>query len=299
MSEKYIAVSKIMEEVKALHRRVNSANADYDTGFHSATSAIQGLIASMPGEYLPEFPRCKDCISYHPYGKSTTELVTWGKCMKISMDVDMPANGYCCFGEPLQKITSDLNVEVCEVSAEDREQFEESGMDPDVCLDGRYKLVVSDNREHKGVTYMEIAEFDKLGIDYIRNHATLEYSDVCKEWFVKISQNDFHNDPSRNPPKNVIVRFVEMKNGESTEVWQNIDSGRYYLRMLCNEPFARWITCGRRSTGWENRREIRPNITFMNADNGEIETVHYDDWNGTAAYSDTFNQNFRKEPVRC
>lgn len=187
MSEKYIAVSKIMKEVKDPHRRVHSENADYDTGFHSATSVIQGLIAAMPKEYFPDVIPCKDCVSYHSYGKSTTELVTWGKCMKISMDVDMPANGFCCFSEHLQKITSGLNVEVCEVSAEDREQFEESGMDPVTSLDGRYKLIVSDNREHKGVTYMEITEFDKLGIDYIRNHATLEYSEAYKEWFVKVS----------------------------------------------------------------------------------------------------------------
>lgn len=296
--EKYISVDKLMEEVKGMHRRVSSVNTDYDTGFHSATSAMQGLIAAMPKEYFPNVILCKDCASYHPYGKSTAELVTWGKCMKISMDVDMPANGFCCFSDRLQKITSGLNVEVCEVSAEDREQFEESGMDPTTCLDGRYKLIVSDNREHKGITYMEITEFDKLGLDYIRNHAALEYSEVCKEWFVKISQNDFHNDPERNSPKCVTVRFIEMKCGENTEVWQNTASGRYYLRMLCNGNFARWMTCGGRSTGWEDRREIRPNVTFMNADNGEIETVRYNDWNGTAAYSDTFNPNFRKEIIK-
>lgn len=38
----------LMEQVKAIHKEVNSINQDYNTGFHSATSQIQGLIASAP-----------------------------------------------------------------------------------------------------------------------------------------------------------------------------------------------------------------------------------------------------------
>lgn len=296
--EKYISVNKLMEEVKEMHRRVSSVNTDYDTGFHSATSAMQGLIAAMPKEYFPDVILCKDCAAYHPYGKGTEELVCWGKCMKISMDVDMPANGFCCFSDRLQKVESGLTVEITGMTQEDFDRFDGCGMDGFSCLAGRYKLVVHDRLGHEGITYMEIAEFDKLGLEYIRNHAVLEYSEMCKEWFVKISQNDFHNNPEKNPPKCVTVRFIEMKCGENTEVWQDAYSGKYYLRMLCNEPFSRWMTCGGRSTGWLDRNEVRPNVTFMNAANGEIETVRYNDWNGTAAYSDTFNPNFRKEPTR-
>lgn len=38
---------KLMEQVKAIHRAVDTSetNNDYNTGFHSATSQIQGLIA--------------------------------------------------------------------------------------------------------------------------------------------------------------------------------------------------------------------------------------------------------------
>lgn len=43
--------------------------------------------------------RCKDCKSYIAYSKSTSDLVEWGKCKLIDMDVDMPGNGYCCYGE--------------------------------------------------------------------------------------------------------------------------------------------------------------------------------------------------------
>lgn len=195
----------------------------------------------------------------------------------------------------MKKIESGLTVELVGMTQKDFDRFNKCGLDAFPCLAGRYKLAVSDQLGHEGITYMEITEFNKLGIDYIRSHAALEYSEVCDEWFVKISQNDYYNNLERNPSKCVAVRFIEMKCGENTEVWQDASSGQYYLRMLCNEPFARWMTCGGRSTRWEDRSEIRPNVTFMNTANGEIETVRYNDWNGTAAYSDTFNPDFRKE----
>ena len=43
--------------------------------------------------------RCKDCKHYIAYNRSVGGLVEWGKCRKIDMDVDMPGNGYCCYGE--------------------------------------------------------------------------------------------------------------------------------------------------------------------------------------------------------
>lgn len=44
--------------------------------------------------------RCKECKHYHQYHQGkTNELCEWGKCKLISMDVDMPENGYCCYGE--------------------------------------------------------------------------------------------------------------------------------------------------------------------------------------------------------
>ena len=43
--------------------------------------------------------RCKDCKHYKSYGKSLRGFEAWGKCLQIDMDVDMPTNGYCCFGE--------------------------------------------------------------------------------------------------------------------------------------------------------------------------------------------------------
>ena len=48
-----IDADKLMEQVKVIHRGVDTSeiNLDYDTGFHSATSQIQGLIETMPTVY--------------------------------------------------------------------------------------------------------------------------------------------------------------------------------------------------------------------------------------------------------
>lgn len=43
--------------------------------------------------------RCKECKHYKSYGPGLDGLASWGKCLLIDMDVDMPSNGYCCFGE--------------------------------------------------------------------------------------------------------------------------------------------------------------------------------------------------------
>jgi hypothetical protein len=53
---------------------------------------------AKPADAVPV--RCKDCKHYHQYhvGKSN-DLCEWGKCQLISMDVDMPENGFCSYGE--------------------------------------------------------------------------------------------------------------------------------------------------------------------------------------------------------
>lgn len=184
-----------------------------------------------------------------------------------------------------------MDVQIKNVDIDDIDKFNEAGMNID--LSDHYKLIATDDAGNSGYMFIPITLFDSLGMKYISTHVSLEYSEVCGEWFVKLSQNDYHNDFQRNPPKIIHVKFIENKAGENTEVWQNVDTGRYYLRMLCNEPFARWMTCGSRRTGWEDQQTIRPNITFENVANGQMESVRYNDWNDVAAYSDTFNSKFR------
>ena len=84
----------------------------------------------------------------------------------------------------------------------------------------------------------------------------------------------------------------ELWDGECTEIWRRLDTGGYLMRKLCNEPFARWLTCQECGASWMDGNCIRPNVTFRNGT--QTETVLYDDWNGTAAYNSTFNPNFKK-----
>lgn len=108
--EKFISVKDLLTEVEAMQSKASSVNANFDAGFRAATSAIEGLTAIVPGKYFPDVIPCKDCLSYHPYGKSTTELVTWGKCMKINMDVDMPANGYSKYSRAYSLMLSGITI---------------------------------------------------------------------------------------------------------------------------------------------------------------------------------------------
>lgn len=184
-----------------------------------------------------------------------------------------------------------MELEIRPMNREEISVLNECGMPGDGLAQGRLSAVVTDEEGHSGTLFIEKEIVERLGAQYIASHTALEYSNVCGEWFPKLSQNDYYNDPARNPPKTIEVRFIEEKFGERTEVWQNVATEEYYLRMLCNEPFARWMTCGNRMTGWQDRSEIRPNVTFKHGE--EIETVRYDDWNGPAAYKDTFNPEFR------
>lgn len=49
---------------------------------------------------MVEVVRCKDCKHYHRYtDRHTNEPSHWGRCTSISMDIDLMANDYCCYGE--------------------------------------------------------------------------------------------------------------------------------------------------------------------------------------------------------
>ena len=88
------------------------------------------------------------------------------------------------------------------------------------------------------------------------------------------------------------VKIVAVDGGTGRQVYRGED-GRYYLRDVSNrEPFAKWYICGKRRV-FEDGNEPRANLIFQCGE--QQEKVIYDDWNGVAAYSDTFNPNFYKE----
>lgn len=155
-----------------------------------------------------------------------------------------------------------MKLEIRLMSSEEIKELNACGMPGDDLAQKKLAVVFTDESGHSGKLFIETEIVERLGAKYIATHSKLEYSKVCDEWFPKLSQNDYYNDPERNPPKTIEVRFIEEKCGEQTEVWQNVETDDYYLRMLCNEPFARWMTCGNRMTGWQDRNNIRPNITF-------------------------------------
>lgn len=173
-----------------------------------------------------------------------------------------------------------------------KKEAEPYGDNADIVLTGRKAVVFTDDAGNTGTLHMNKEDIELLGKSYIAENSTMEYSEVCGEWFPKVSWNAYKNDLKRNPPKMVDVEFVCDMEGECTEIWRRLDTGGYLMRQLCREPFASWLTCYKHQGWWEDGNRIRPNITFRHGK--QTEKVRYDDWNGTAAYSDTFNPNFRE-----
>lgn len=61
--------------------------------------AIQLALEKSPTVDAIPVIRCKDCKHYKSYGPGVDGFESFGKCLSINMDVDMPVCGYCCYGE--------------------------------------------------------------------------------------------------------------------------------------------------------------------------------------------------------
>ena len=182
-----------------------------------------------------------------------------------------------------------MQIEIRDITPEEAAPY---GGPTSAVLAGRKTVVFTDADGNSGKLYMKEEEIDVLGQQYIAENSIMKYSELCDVWFPAVSWNAYKNDPARNPPKTIDVEFVCDMEGECTEIWRRLDTGGYLMRQLCREPFARWLTCYKRQGWWEDGNRIRPNITFRHGK--QTEKVRYDDWNETAAYSDTFNPNFRE-----
>lgn len=181
-----------------------------------------------------------------------------------------------------------MNIKYETPSEADLRDFEKTLGSSDM-LQGRVKIIVEVDG-NVGVTFMKIEDFERLGKEYIESHATITYSKFAECWFVGISENDYYNNPQRNPAKVIPVFFDGHDPISGAEVYRSKSTGRYYLRQVSSrEQFARWLVCGMRRKE-DDGDEPRPNLIFEH--NGQMERVRYDDWNGVAAYSDTFNPHF-------
>lgn len=180
-----------------------------------------------------------------------------------------------------------MNIQIREITAEDRAKYDNQEI-----LDGRKAVIFTDDDGNTGLSYVPESVIEELGVEYIAENSELEYSSFLGEWIASISRNAYENDPKRHPPMVIDVVFVEHMMGEDTEIWKRADGGGYLMRQRCREPFARWMTCTKVQGGWLDGNRIRANVTFRHG--AQTETVTFDDWNGSAAYSNTFNPNFRE-----
>jgi hypothetical protein len=185
-----------------------------------------------------------------------------------------------------------MKIEVTSPTTQDYIDLDGVGMNAEFCLKDRVKLLCQDEDGHVAYSFMKKDEFDQLGLAYIEQHARLEYSKLCNEWFMKCSQNDWYNNLERNPEKTIVVEFTGYDEMTGLEVYRGVETRRYYLRDPSRrELFAKWYVCGTRRMQ-DDGDEPRPNLIFRHGD--QEEKVVYDDWNGVAAYENQFNKNFQK-----
>lgn len=182
----------------------------------------------------------------------------------------------------------ELEIIITEPNDEDRRVYDSFNVN----LDDYVKVTVRFD-ENSGYTYMKKTTFERLGAEYIKDHAVISWSEFFKQWNVTVSENDYYNDLSRNPETIIPLEFVKIEPGTGREVYKGIESGRYYLRdVSTRENFAKWLVCGKRRRA-DDGNPPRANLIFQNGD--QTEKVTYNDWNGVCAYSNTFNRNFRSK----
>ena len=134
-----------------------------------------------------------------------------------------------------------MKITVTVITPQDYEKFNAVGMNAEACLADRVKLICQDDAGHVAESFMKQDEFDRLGLAYIEQHAKLEHSAVCDEWFMKCSQNFWYNDLEHNPEKVIKVMFVGIEDGTGREVYRGVETQRYYLREVhARQLFAKW-----------------------------------------------------------
>lgn len=85
----------MIEKLIELLEQVDGESGFRLLGYHDARRIADHMMQN--GVTIPV--RCKDCKHYKSYGKGLDGFESFGKCLYINMDVDMPVGGYCCYGE--------------------------------------------------------------------------------------------------------------------------------------------------------------------------------------------------------
>lgn len=132
-----------------------------------------------------------------------------------------------------------MKIEVTVPTEQDYEEYRISGLNAEACLDGRVKLICEDDSGHRATSFMMKDMFERLGLEYIKQHSELRYSHFGDIWYLNCSQNDWHNNLTRNPEKVIKVQFEGIEEGTGREIYRGIETKRYYLREVSRrEPFA-------------------------------------------------------------
>lgn len=182
-----------------------------------------------------------------------------------------------------------VRVRFSEPTPEDIQAYADDGFNID--FSERVKVTVTDEHsEASGYCFMKRENVERLGKQYIADHATLE--PFFDGYRVIVSENDWYNDLRRNPERVIVVSYVGQECGTGRELYKDEDGNRYAREVYFpRESCAKWYCYGKdrsASDGWHPR----PNTIFEY--DGRREKVTFDDWNNVMAYSGTFNVNFRK-----
>ena len=98
---KYIDKEPLVQEIKEFKQAVQSANTDYLTGYLSALSVAQGMIAKQDIADVVQVVRCRECIQNYgltqqseevPYNKNDIVCCFWNTD-------GLEADDYCSKGQ--------------------------------------------------------------------------------------------------------------------------------------------------------------------------------------------------------
>ena len=95
----YIDVTSLKKQIADFKRAVNSPNSDYMTGYLSAVSVTEGIIASIPTTDVVEVVRCKDCKRVSLYCGSYKCYNPQTPWFNDEFNIDVGADDFCSYGE--------------------------------------------------------------------------------------------------------------------------------------------------------------------------------------------------------
>ncbi len=194
-----------------------------------------------------------------------------------------------------KKGKDDMSMLVCifDVTQKEKDYFASGGIGG--MTEERYNenmvVAATDSKGNSAWCLMQKSLIEMVGRKYIEDHAELVWSAFLEDYTLKVSLNDYYNDDERFPPKIIDVFPADVICGTGEEVYRCRETEKYYIRQVASrEPFAKWLACYKKQGRYEEYGEIRANVIFRCGD--ELEKVTYHDWNGNAAYKDTFNPAF-------